>query len=88
MRTGDENTLPLGDAGSSEERRRRQEIGRRLDALGPEYRVSPGQQGRAEELLERQESLTAAERAELQSLMREFDEIMLRRAEAVDVGEV
>jgi hypothetical protein len=34
--------------------------------------------------LERKESLTSEERAELDLLLREFDDIMLRRAEALE----
>jgi antitoxin (DNA-binding transcriptional repressor) of toxin-antitoxin stability system len=71
-------------ASTPDPRSRRREIGRRLDALGPDYRAAPEKQGRAQELLARKERLTPAERAELDLLLREFDEIMLRRAEAVD----
>ena len=78
------NPQPTGSASSPAAKRRRREIGRRLDALGPEYRASPEEQARAEELLARKEDLTPAERAELDLLLREFDEIMLRRAEALE----
>lgn len=63
--------------------RRLREIGARLDALGPEYRLSAERQARAEELLAKEGDLTRAERRELRVLLRESDEIMLRRAEAV-----
>jgi hypothetical protein len=59
------------------------DVGRALDALGPEYRLSPRKQARAEELLARKEQLTRAERDELEALLRESDAIMLRRAEAL-----
>jgi prevent-host-death family protein len=63
--------------------RRRREVGRALDALGPEYRLSPEKQARAEELLERKERLTPDERGELEELLRESDAVILRRAEAL-----
>jgi hypothetical protein len=61
-------------------------IGKRLDARGPEYRLSAEQQARIEELLEKNKGglLSRAERRELNALLREADEIMLRRAEALD----
>jgi prevent-host-death family protein len=77
---------PLPDEAQDEDHqeRRLREIGAKLDALGPEYRLSPEKQARAEELLSRGNSLSRAERRELQILLRESDEIMLRRAEALD----
>ena len=62
------------------------ELGRRLDALGPEYRVSPESQRRAEELLEEQgrRRLTKAERRELTRILNESDQVMLRRAKAME----
>lgn len=65
---------------------RQRVLGRRLDALGPAYRLAPGQQARMEALLaKRQECrLTNIERRELTGLLRECDNIMLRRAEALD----
>jgi prevent-host-death family protein len=62
-----------------------EEIGRRLDALGPEYRLSSDRQERMEELLEREKRtpLTPAERSELEALAEECDQIMLRRAQAL-----
>jgi hypothetical protein len=68
---------------SSPQERRLRDIGRALDALGPEYRLSPGKQARAEELLARKEQLTREERDELEALLRESDAIMLRRAAAL-----
>jgi hypothetical protein len=61
-------------------------IGEQLDALGPEYRLSPEKQARAEELLEKKKGglLDQAERRGLNAILREADEIMLRRAEALD----
>ncbi len=65
---------------------RRQTIGKRLDALGPQYRVSKEQQRRMEELLARNVAgrLTRAERRELKALLRVSEEVMLRRAGAMD----
>jgi prevent-host-death family protein len=60
------------------------EIGRRLDALGPEYRLSAAKQARLKELLSRKATLTPSERGELETLVQEADEITLRRAEALD----
>ncbi|MGE0127303.1 MAG: type II toxin-antitoxin system Phd/YefM family antitoxin [Blastocatellales bacterium] len=64
----------------------RQTISKRLDALGPQYRLSKGQQRRMEELLARgnEGRLTRAERSELNALLRTSEEVMLRRAEAMD----
>jgi prevent-host-death family protein len=61
------------------------EIGRRLDALGPEYRLAGEKQERMEELLDKEKRtpLKPAERAELEALAAECDEIMLRRAQAL-----
>jgi len=53
---------------------RRRTVGDRLDAIGPLYRLSRPKQRR----------LTAVEGRELRALLRECDEIMLRRARAVE----
>lgn len=65
---------------------RQRVLGRRLNALGPKYRLASGQQTRMEALLaKRQERrLTSTERQELTDLLRECDDIMLRRAKALD----
>jgi prevent-host-death family protein len=65
---------------------RRRTIGGQLDALGPQYRLAKEQQRRAEELLARSHEgrLTRAERRELNALLRICDEVMLRRAAAMD----
>jgi prevent-host-death family protein len=65
---------------------RRRTVGRRLDALGPAYRFAHEKQVRAEELLAKSQErrLTRAERRELDALLRECEDIMLRRAEALD----
>jgi PHD/YefM family antitoxin component YafN of YafNO toxin-antitoxin module len=70
----------------SHEEWERREIGRRLDALGEEYRVAPEFQRRAEELLGEQSrrKLTDSERRELRTLRKEFDRIMLRRSKALE----
>lgn len=64
---------------------RRQTIGRRLDALGPKYKLEKDKQARAEELLSEsnRRPLTRAERRELNTLLVESERIMLRRAEAM-----
>jgi prevent-host-death family protein len=65
---------------------RRLATGQRLDALGPSFRLSPAKQKRVEELLatKRHARLTKAQRQELDALLRECDEILLQRADAMD----
>ena len=65
---------------------RQRTLGRQLDALGPAYRLAEEKQERVEALLaKRQEHrLTIAEHRELTDLLQECDEIMLRRAAALD----
>lgn len=65
---------------------RQRSLGRRIDALGPAYRLAKEKQERVEALLaKRQERrLTSAERRELNDLLQECDDIMLRRAAALD----
>ena len=65
---------------------RQRVVGRRLDALGPQYRLVPKQQAHMETLLAtRQERrLTPSERRELTELLRKCEDIMLRRAKALD----
>jgi antitoxin (DNA-binding transcriptional repressor) of toxin-antitoxin stability system len=65
---------------------RQRTLGRRLDALGSAYRLAKEKQERVETLLaKRQEHrLTSAERRELTALLQECDDVMLRRAEALD----
>jgi antitoxin (DNA-binding transcriptional repressor) of toxin-antitoxin stability system len=65
---------------------RQRTLGKRLDALGPQYRFTSEQHARMETLVtKRQERrLTKAEQRELTALLHESDEIMLRRAEALD----
>lgn len=62
------------------------ELGKQLDVLGPEYRLSKVKQARLEVLLEKNANrrLTKVEETELQSLLDEGDEIMLRRARALE----
>lgn len=67
-----------------EQELRPQEIGRRLDALGPDYRLAPDKQARTKGSLARSEELTPAEQRELDALLREGEAVMLRRAEALD----
>jgi prevent-host-death family protein len=64
---------------------RRQTIGKRLDRLGPQYRISAAQQKRTEELLAQQNTrrLTRTEHRELQSLLQASEAILLARAEAL-----
>jgi antitoxin (DNA-binding transcriptional repressor) of toxin-antitoxin stability system len=82
-RTGEAapSTATRGDAADDRVRA----IGRQLDALGPEYRLAGEKQERLEELLDKESStpLAPAERAELEALAAECDEIMLRRAQAL-----
>jgi hypothetical protein len=84
QRGGDEGAPPLAARAEPAEDHIR-EIGRRLDGLGAEYRLSGVKQERMEELLEKenQSPLTPAERTELEALAAECDEIMLRRAQAL-----
>jgi prevent-host-death family protein len=65
---------------------KRRIVGRRLDALGPAYRLMPAKQARTEELLERNKEgrLSRRERRELNALLNECDRIMLHRANAMD----
>jgi antitoxin (DNA-binding transcriptional repressor) of toxin-antitoxin stability system len=65
---------------------RQRTLGSRLDALGPAYRLAKEKQARVETLVaKRQERrLTSAEQRELTDLLQECDEIMLRRAKALD----
>jgi prevent-host-death family protein len=65
---------------------RRRTLGRRLDALGPTFRLSPEKQARAEQLLARSQrgTISPAERRELDRLLRECDRILERRAAALD----
>jgi PHD/YefM family antitoxin component YafN of YafNO toxin-antitoxin module len=64
---------------------RRRTTGRRLDQLGPRYKFPRPTQARVEELLARQKAgrLTRAQRHELDGLLRQADEVMLRRAAAM-----
>src|SRR5438034_364457 len=54
---------------------RRRSLSRRLDTLGPEYRLASDRQARAEALLAAKQDrlLTPAERRELKTLLRESD---------------
>lgn len=65
---------------------RRQTVGKKLDALGPSYRLSKTQQKRIEELLVQKQTrpLTRAEQQELKKLLEESDAVMLRRAQALE----
>lgn len=61
----------------------RRTIGEQLDARGAPYRLAGDKQRRAEELLA-QERLTRAQQRELDRLLAEADEILLRRAAALN----
>lgn len=65
---------------------RQRTLGMRLDTLGPAYRLAKEKQERAEALLAKrpERRLTSVERRELNGLLQESDDIMLRRAEALD----
>jgi prevent-host-death family protein len=82
--SGPDSSAFDGLEGQSDPDRRLREIGAKLDALGPEYRLSPEKQARAEELLAKEGNLDREERRELRALLRESDEIMLRRAKALE----
>jgi prevent-host-death family protein len=84
LASGPDSSASDGLEGQSDPDRRLREIRAKLDALGPEYCLSPEKQARAEELLAKQGDLDRAERRELRALLRESDEIMLRRAEALE----
>ena len=57
-------------------------VGEHLDALGSEYRLACDKQQRTDELLA-SECLTRAEEKEIETLLKEADEVLLRRAEAL-----
>lgn len=61
----------------------RRTVGEQLDALGTEYRLATYKQQRTEELLAK-ERLTRTEEKELAALLKEADEVLLRRAEALE----
>ncbi len=61
----------------------RRTVGEQLDSLGAEYRLDEDQQQRAENLLAKPR-LTRAEETELETLLEAADDILLRRAEALD----
>ena len=65
---------------------KRRSLGRSLDALGPAYRLTKEQQLRTEELLvqKQQRRLTRIEQRELNSLLHESEEVLLRRTAALD----
>jgi|SRR2546428_12085358 len=84
LASGRDSSAPNGLEGQSDSDRRLREIGAKLDALGPEYRLSPEKQARAEELLAKAGDLDRTQRRELRALLRESDAIMLRRAEALE----
>src|SRR5262245_51845225 len=65
---------------------RRRKAAERLNVLGPAYRLPAGKQARVEKLLtvNQDGSLTASQRRELQGLLRECDDILLRRARALE----
>jgi prevent-host-death family protein len=85
QRKARENRAASADRAADEEEARVREVGQRLDALGPEYRLPVERQMRMEELFARREkgSLTAAEQLEIEALVAQCDEIMLRRAQAL-----
>ncbi len=60
-------------------------LGRQIDALGPEYRLSMAKQRRLETLAAKNSNgkLTKDERREFDELLAEGDKIMLRRAAAL-----
>jgi len=64
---------------------RRRTAVKQLHELGPRFKLSRETQARAEELLAKQKAngLTRVQRRELDALLQEADEVMLRRATAM-----
>jgi len=69
---------------------RQRVLGRRLDALGLKDQLASGQQARMEALLAKRQDrrLTSTEGQELTDLLQEGDDIMLRRAEALNFSKM
>ncbi len=65
---------------------KRRRVGTSLDALGPAFRLTKPKQQRTEDLLEvgKQRRLTRAEQRELDALLLESEEVLLRRTAALD----
>ena len=65
---------------------RRRTWNKRLDALGSAYRLSGDKPARAEALLaaSAEKGLTPAQRRELRALLRECEDVLARRAQALD----
>jgi prevent-host-death family protein len=65
---------------------KRRSIGKQLDALGPAYRMAPEKQQRTDQLLaiSKERRLTRTERRELDALLSDADDVMLRRADAME----
>lgn len=65
---------------------RKLSVGKLLDAKGPDFRLSPRKQRRVEALLamNSQRRMSPAQRRELDDLLAEADEVMLRRGNALD----
>jgi antitoxin (DNA-binding transcriptional repressor) of toxin-antitoxin stability system len=65
---------------------KRRRLGTSLDSLGPAYRLTIIQQQRTEELLaeSKQRRLTRAEQRELNTLVYESEEVLLRRTAALE----
>ena len=65
---------------------KRRSLGKSLDTLGPAYCLPKQQQQRTEELLvqKQQRRLTRIEQRELDSLLHESEEVLLRRTAALD----
>ncbi len=65
---------------------KRRQNGSHLDTLGPAYRLTKEQQQRTEELLvqKHQRRLTRIEQRELDALLHESEEVLLRRTAALD----
>lgn len=65
---------------------KQRQVGGRLDALGPAYRLTKEQQRRTEELLAQKQlrRLTRSEQRELDALLHESEDVLLRRTAALD----
>ncbi len=65
---------------------RQREVGRQIDALGPDFRLSRNKQVRMEQLLaaSQQRTLTGLEQRALKTLLRECDAILRKRTAVLE----
>lgn len=77
-------------AAAKDQQRRLRAYQIKMNRLGPEYRLAPGEQAQLKELVEREDSgepLTGGERRELRQLLRRQEELMVKRALAMQAME-